>query len=222
MAFPTKADQDAKAQHAVYEADKERGLQEIYRAFPVIPRNTANDKMLDEICATFLGVQVGEVAPTLPTFRSAVEADPSLLGSGSSGVSIEPVEQQKRKVLGDIERLLDGIMSPFDLRTEIKKLSFQTLQQVQARRAQIIERQRLVKLPSSQIKQELKASRPKALRYPPYENLGEYITPRGSVQSVRCDSAYLLNLVKTNFYEYRYLVDRFGSAQITARQQGRD
>ena len=49
MSFPTKAEQDAKAQHVVYEADKERGLQECYRAFPIIPRNIANDKMIDFI-----------------------------------------------------------------------------------------------------------------------------------------------------------------------------
>jgi hypothetical protein len=221
MTFPTKQEVEQKAHNAAYAVAREQGLRECYAAYPFILRCIANDGMIEEACNAILGVEKNEVAPTLAAFRTAAEADPTIL-KGTNGIAIESVEQQKLKILHDIEKLLDGIMSPFDLRTEIKKLSFQTLQQVQARRAQIIERQRLAKLPSSQIKQELKASRPKALRYPPYENLGEYITPRGSVQSVRCDSAYLLNLVKTNFYEYRYLVDRFGSAQITARQQGRD
>ncbi len=208
MAFPTKAEQDAKAQHAVYEADKGRGLQEIYRAFPIIPRNTANDKMIDEICAHFLSIEIGEVAPTLSTFRSAVEADPTLLGGGGDGVSIEPVAQQKLKILADIEKLLAGIMSPLDLRSELKKLSFWSLEQVQARKQQIIERQRLSKLSSAVIKQELAANRPGPGRYHPYDTL----PPELTVNELKT----ILRSYKANSY-----LRRFGAEQLNDKLFGR-
>jgi len=207
MAFPTKAEQERKAQHAVYDADKERGLQEIYRAFPIIPRNAANDGMIDEICTTFLGVPKGEVAPTLSTFRSAVAADPTLLGGGGDGVSIEPVAQQKQKKILDIEKLLAGIMSPQDLRSELNKLSLWSLEQVQARKQQIIERQRLSKLSSADIKQELAANRPKPNRYHPYEELPEMTAS---------DLKAVLRSYKSNSYLRRY-----GAEQLNDKLFGR-
>lgn len=206
--LPTKAEVEKKVHNTEYAQARELGLQECYRAYPIVPRNMANDKMIDEICATFLGTQVGEVAPTLAVFRSAVEADPSILGGGASGVSIEAVASQKNKVLADIEKLLDGIMSPFDLRTEIKKLSFQTLEQVQVRRAQIIERQRLVKLPSSQIRQAVAASRPALGRYHPYDTLPVEITAT--------ELKVILRSYKANSY-----LRRFGAAQLNDKLFGR-
>jgi hypothetical protein len=93
MTFPTKVEQDQKARSAAYDAAREEGLAAIYAAYPIIPRHIANDVMIDCICAEFLGLQAHQVAPNLDVFRSAVEAQPSLLG-GSTGVSIEPVEKQ--------------------------------------------------------------------------------------------------------------------------------
>ena len=153
-------------------------------------------------------MSVGEVAPNLSTFRSAVEADPTLLGGGVNGVSIEAVASQKNKVLADIEKLLDGIMTPFDLRNEIKKLSFQTLQQVQARKQQIIERQRLDKLPLSQIREEVAASRPALGRYHPYDTLPPELTAT--------ELKTILRSYKANSYQRK-----FGAAQLNDRLFGR-
>jgi hypothetical protein len=208
MGFPTKTEVEEKARAAAYEVEKERNLVEIYKAFPTIPRNMANDQMIEEICAHFLETKVGEVAPTLSTFRSAVEADPSLLGGGSSGVSTEAVARQKLKVLEDIEKLLTGIMSPFDLRAEIKKLSFQSLEQVQARKAQIIERQRLSKLPTAEIREAIAASRPAPGRYHPYETLPADMTADELKKILRS-------------YRANEFLRRFSAAQLNDRLFGR-
>jgi hypothetical protein len=208
MGFPTRTEVDAKARASAYEVEVERGLVEIYRAFPIIPRNAANDSMISEICTTFLGVPKGEVAPTLPTFRSAVEADPTLLGGGGNGVSTETVERQKLRILGDIEKLLAGVMNSFDLRAEIKKLSLQSLEQVQARKAQIIERQRLSKLPTTEIREEIAASRPAPGRYHPYDTLPPEITAN--------ELKTILRSHKANLYLRRY-----GAEQLNDKLFGR-
>jgi len=53
-----------------------------------------------------------------------------------------------------------------------------------------------------------------------YPTLPAFIVPQGQIQAVKCDSAYLLGLAKNDFYEYRRMVSRFGSAQISERQRG--
>jgi hypothetical protein len=155
MKYPTKVEQDYKASEAEYAAAREHGLQQIYRAYPMIPRSTANDTGIEEICVMFSGASV---APDLPTFRSAVETDPSIL-KGQHRIYIEPVERQKIRVIDEIEDLLSN-WHPHDLKTEISRLRFQTLEQVQARRQQIIEERRLRKMSATAIKDELQASRP--------------------------------------------------------------
>src|SRR6266481_1493150 len=142
-----------------------------------MPRSTANEGGVETYCAEFLEVAVGEVAPDLATFRSVVEEDPSILkGEGKYHLTITPVALQTAKVLDDIETLLTGIMSPLALRAEIKKLSFWSLEQLKARKAQITERQRLSKLPVAEIKQEIAASRPAQSRYFPYDTLPADLT----------------------------------------------
>jgi hypothetical protein len=155
MKYPTKVEQDWKATEADYAAARQRGLQQIYRAYPMIPRSTANDTGIEEICVMFLGASV---APDLPTFRSAVEAAPSIL-KGQHRIYIESVEVQKAKVIDEIEELLSN-WHPHDLKTELTKLRFQSLEQVQARKVQIIEERRLRKMNVSAIKHELQAGRP--------------------------------------------------------------
>lgn len=164
MKYPTKVEQDYKASEADYAAAREHGLQQIYRAYPMIPRSTANDTGIEEICVMFSGASV---APDLPTFRSAVEAAPSIL-KGQHRIYIESVGVQKAKVIDEIEELLSN-WHPHDLKTELTKLRFQSLEQVQARKAQIIEERRLRKMSATAIKDELQAGRPvpKAKVLPP-------------------------------------------------------
>src|SRR5258708_36977272 len=99
-------------------------------------------------------------------------------------------------------------MSPFDLRTEIKKLSFQTLEQVQARKAQIIERQRLSKLPTTEIREAIAASGPKPNRYHPYELLDPNMTADELKKVLRS-------------YRAKEFLRRFSAAQLNDRLFGR-
>jgi hypothetical protein len=204
MSFPTKAAVEAKAAQNDYQFARENGLVEIYRAFPTIPRSQANDQMIDEVCSTFLGVERGEVAPTLAIFRSAVEADRSIIAGKGSGVFIEPVAKQAQKLLAEIEELLTNAMSPFDLAAELKKLSFWTVPQLQARKQQIRERQRLHKFSVDEIRKEVAASRPQPHRYHPYDLLPRDVTATELKRILASSSA-------------RQYVRRFGTLQLNDR-----
>jgi hypothetical protein len=205
MTFPTKVEVDLKVHTAEYEVAQEQGLAECYRAFPIIPRSTGNDLMIDEICSAFLGVTRGEVAVTLAVFRSAVEVDPSLLGcNGGSGVYTEPVAKQVQKLLAEIEELLTGKMTPSDLASELKKLSFWTVPQLRARKQQILERQRLSKFSADEIRKEVAASRPQPHRYHPYDLLPGEVTATNLKKILGSGSA-------------RQYVRRFGTTQLNDR-----
>jgi hypothetical protein len=128
-------------------------------------------------------------------------------------------DQQKEALIEEIRVLLTGIMSPHDLKNEITKLQkYKSLEEVVARRDQIRERQRLAKMDTDQIRSELQAGRPRERRYFGYPDLPETIVPAHSIQAVRCDAAYLIGLAKIDFYEYKKLVSKYGSQQITDRQ----
>jgi hypothetical protein len=160
MKYPTQDEQNQKAREAEFASAKERGLQQIYHAYPVIPRSDANDAGIEELCANFYGNDtLGYPAPDLPTFRSIIEAEPDILTGKHGRLVIEPVERQKSRVIDEIEELLSN-WHPHDLRTELTKLRFQSLEQVQARKVQIIEERRLRKMNVSAIKDELQAGRP--------------------------------------------------------------
>jgi hypothetical protein len=205
MAFPTKVEQDQKIRSAEYNRAREAGLAAIFAAYPIMPRHQANELMVEEICAAYLGVNylTDAPAPTLAVFRSAVEADPSILGNG---VAIEPVAAQKIKIMAEIEELLMGAMSPFDLKIELGKLKYQSKDQLIARRNQIIERQRLSRLSSSEIRAEIKASRPQPQRFEGYATLPSEF-----------DAKYLRGLTA---FEFRRAIAKYSSPQIDARLRG--
>ena len=71
----------------------------------------------------------------------------------------------------------------------------------------------------TELRQLIQSARPER-RADGYPRLPTTIVPPGQVQAVTCDSAYLLGLAKTDFYEYKRLVSRYGSTQITERQKG--
>ncbi len=161
MKYPTKVEQDWKASEADFAAAKERGLQQIYHAYPVIPRSDANDTGIEELCAEFYGHgTLGYPAPDLSTFRSIVEADPSILTGKHGRLIIEPVERQKIRVIGEIEELLSH-WHPHDRKTELTKIRFQSLAEVQARKSQILEERRLRPMSATAIRKELQDARPK-------------------------------------------------------------
>jgi hypothetical protein len=160
MKYPSRKEQDWKANEAEFAAAKEQGLQQIYHAYPVIPRSDANDAGIEELCANFYGNgTLGYPAPDLPTFRSIIEAEPDILTGKHGRLIIEPVERQKIRAIAEVEVLLSR-WHPHDLKTELTKLRFQSLEQVQARRQQIIEERRLRKMSATAIKGELQAGRP--------------------------------------------------------------
>ena len=160
MKYPSKKEQDWKANEAEFAAAKERGLLQIYHAYPVIPRSDANDAGIEELCANFYGHgTLGYPAPDLSTFRSIIEAEPDILTGKHGRLITESVEKQKQKLLSEVEQLLSN-WHPHDLKIELSKLRWQSLAQVQARKQQILEERRLRKMSATAIKDELQAGRP--------------------------------------------------------------
>jgi hypothetical protein len=226
MSFPTKIEQDQKARSAEYGRAREEGLSAIFAAFPTVPRHQANELMVEEICAHFLGLQLHQCAPTLSVFKSAIEADPSLLG-GSTGVAIEHIEKQKANLRDEILELIaskdggrDGKFNSENLRNEEVRMKYWSLEALHKRLNEVKFKQATSDVQT--LKSFVRDSRPPARKYPGYPDLPQTIVPNGSVQAIRCDAAYLLGLAKTDFYEYKRMCNRFSRDQITARQQGRD
>jgi hypothetical protein len=206
MKYVSKRDLEVKKHDADWNEARERGLQDIYRAYPTIPRSTANDSAILELTSEYWGHDtLGFPAPDLLTFRSIVEADPQIL-KGQHQIYIEPVERQKIKVIDEIEELLTGIMSPLDIKTEIGKLKYQGLDAAKARKTQIEERQRLSKLSVPAIRKEIVEARPKPHKYMPYDLL-----PPPS----ELPAADLVRMLKTG--DARKIVRKHGSDQINDR-----
>ena len=168
MKYPTQSELDARKRDAEFASAKERGLQQIYHAYPMIPRADANDTGIEELCAEFYGHgTLGYPAPDLPTFRSIVEADPQIL-KGTSRLYIEPVERQQITVIDEICELLrspdgtgkGGRYSEAALNNERKRLQMLSKEQLITRRNEVLEKQRLAGMSVGAIRQELAANRP--------------------------------------------------------------
>jgi hypothetical protein len=155
----------------------------------------------------------------------------NMKGSSQYGVTTRrvPTPQEVREDL--VEQICAALRNPDgsgrggrysdeNLKALRMQMKYWTIPQLQEKLSSVVSKQVYSKLSVEELRRITNTKQPQ--RYAGYENLGEFIIPRGQTQPVRCDSAYLLTLAKTNFYEYRYLCDRYGTVQITARQQGRE
>ena len=92
------------------------------------------------------------------------------------------------------------------------------IQKLTAKLEEIVSKQTQSKMSVGELHQIVRAAQPER-RADGFPRLPETLVPPGQIQAVRCDSAYLLGLARLDFYEYKRLVSRYGSTQITERQQ---
>jgi hypothetical protein len=231
MQYPTKVQNDWKAEQLGYESAREFGLRQIYSdsVFDVIPRSEANDAGIEDLCCEFLGTTassldeggtrqypLGYVAPSLSTFRSVVESDPNIL-KGKHRIYITSIDRQKVDLIYDVEELLKNaiphtqphVRKGCPMCTELTKLRYQSLEQVAARKQKIVESQRLVRLNTTDIRGELKAGRPAVGRYHPHKTLPPEI------------SAGELKVILGSRDKAKFYAKEFGFVQLNDRLFGR-
>ncbi len=216
----TQKDVEAKTRVNAFEVERQRGVDAIYQHYRNLKPCEANQKMICEICDQWAGEPF---APNVTVFEQMLEANPELIDS----LAIQYINDQRRDLVVQILDLLrsknesqDGLYSTHDLRLEKMKLATKTREQLQARLAEIQTKQAQAKMSVLELRQIVREATKDIRRYAGYANLPEMIVPPGQVQAVRCDSTYLLNLARTDFYEYKRLCARFGTQQITDRQRG--
>jgi len=216
----TQKDVEAKTRVNAFEVERQRGVDAIYQHYRNLKPCEANQKMMSEICDQWAGEPI---APNVTVFEHMLEANPELIDN----LAIQHINDQRKDLIVQILDLLrsknegqDGLYSTHDLRLEKMKLATKTREQLQARLAEIQTKQAQAKMSVLELRQIVREATKDIRRYAGYTNMPEMIVPPGQVQAVRCDSAYLLNLARTDFYEYKRLCTRFGTQQITDRQRG--
>jgi hypothetical protein len=176
--------------------------------------------MVYEICDQWAGEPI---APNVTVLELALQANPELVDS----FAIEHINEQRKDLVQQILALLrstnegrDGLYSTADLRSEKIRMASWSREKLQARVSEIQSKQAQAKLSVPQLHQIVREATKDTRRYSGYPNLPDFLVPPGQVQAVRCDSTYLLNLARTDFWEYKRLCNRFSSQQITDRQKG--
>jgi len=214
MAIPSLkqdlANRDVREAQAQFDADSQRGLQNIWREYPEVPRHEAAIKWIGSYCDPFpINLESFRIAMQNPDFRK--------------GLQLQSVDEQRREVMDEIVELLSvkggGGFDAHALQAERRnRLQWQSLDELIARRDSILRERELRKMPLDEIKQIVRDPVPP----PGYPKLPRTFVPGGQVQSVPLDSQYLIHLVRNDREVYNRLARLYGNGQINARIQGRD
>jgi len=155
MSFPTKAEQEAQEAQAQFTRETQAGIDAIVAAHPEISRVEANIFMIISICAEYIGD--ASIPPTLAIFNEALKVDPSLLGTA---ICITPVAATKKRIISEIAELLQNARDPYELKAEIARCGHMSLEQVIARRDQIIARRKMSQMSTTDLRKIVSDSRP--------------------------------------------------------------
>jgi hypothetical protein len=165
-----------------------------------------------------------DIVPTPEAFLSMLDEN------GKDALSMlaqQPVERTRQQIIEEILSLLisknggrDGKFDSYNLRSEEKRMASWTLDALRARLVEIKSKQKMNAAPVEVLKSIVREAHADRRKFPGYPNLPDMIVLPGQVQATKCDSVFLLNLARTDFYEYKRLCSRFSSDQITARQRG--
>jgi hypothetical protein len=216
--FKTREDQEAAIAAAHCEIEKRKTIEIVYAKFPTFLRCEANDKAIIEIITRWAGP---DVIPTADLFMSAMDENKEDV---VSRMATQPEAKIRASLIEEILHLLAtrGIgHDAISLKTEKARLENATTQALHQRLSELKVKQQMASAPVPVLKALVADAHRDQRKYPGYPDLPTTLVPRGQVQAIRCDSTYLLGLAKKDFYEYKRMVDRFGSAQITDRQQGK-
>jgi|SRR6266404_2908320 len=157
-AFRTYEDQQRAIAAASLEVKKRACIAEVYRTHQDIVPCMANDGHIIGVIERFYGT---EVVPTASLFQDVIAENPETIKSFVR----RPVRRQQENLIDEIVAALQSTNDPtwkssINVRSERTRMSVWTVENLRARLAQILEAQRLQKLSSDQIRQELQASRP--------------------------------------------------------------
>lgn len=202
--------QEMRQTQAQFDTDSQRGLENIWREFPEVPRHEAATKFIASYCDPF--------PINLDGFRMALE-NPDFC----KGLQMQSIKDQKLELIEEIAALLSmkngGGFDDHALQAEKKnRLQWQSVDELTKRRDSILRERELRKKPLAEIRQIVRDSVPP----PGYPKLPRTFVPSGQVQSVPLDSKYLTHLVRNDRETYTRLARIYGVAQLNDRIQGKD
>jgi hypothetical protein len=158
MKFRTQADVQREQAQQGYDQQVKKALDDIYASYPTLVRCQATEKMIVELIARFIGDT--SVVPTLELFRLAHEENPEYF---AAHIPNESIENRKAALIDEIIELLatGGKYTNFDLSSERKRISTNQwdVAKLEARKADIIEKQRLNKFSADELRQQLATRR---------------------------------------------------------------
>jgi hypothetical protein len=154
MKFKTQETLRAERAQSQHQLLEDKFVNDVYQAFPTLVRCTATTKMVLEAIYQFAGTT--DVVPTLELFKVLLDANPEFF---QSSLPNQRLEQRKAALVDDIVNLLatGGKYTSFDLASERKRLSTNQfdVQKLEARKADILEKQRLNKFSTTELREQL-------------------------------------------------------------------
>jgi hypothetical protein len=191
----------AQTQHQMLE---NKCVEDVYQSFPQLVRCTATSKMILEAIYEFAGTT--SVVPTMELFKVMLEANPEFF---RASLPNQPVAKRREDLIEEIIGLLgkNGSYSKFNLDTERKRLSVNQwdVAKLEARKAEILEKQRLAKFSTTELRQQLAADRAAN-------------APQRPTLPAEIDAAAIKQMSPAGIKD---LIRRFGVAVLNARIAGR-
>jgi hypothetical protein len=213
----TREQQNAAIAAAHFQQETERGLEQIFSAFPTLVRCEANTRRIQELCRDFMGE---DVAPSLDTFRNFLDLNPDAWKS----LVHRPVEIMKRQIIQDILSLLaskdngrDGKFDSFNLRSEAKRMESWSLDALRNRLNGIRTRQKMAATDLGTLKAFVADAHAYKRRYPGYPELPRQVW--NGTTHVPLNAAYIKALPS---FELKKLVRLYSAEQVNSRLRGDD
>lgn len=206
MTFVTKQDLDSRQMDEKFEAQCQAGLEDIYKAYPTLVRCEATSKEIRRLIADFMEGTFQSTVPTQPLF------DLMITTNGPCGLPVKSIQDQCDELIDAICELLrnpqggtsGGKYSDHNLKTyRTNVLRFQTKEALQARKAEILEAQRLAAMSPEAIKAQLKAQR------------------HEEIMSGKLPSEFTKEVLVQNIAKLKFCVRNWGMKAVNDRLAGR-
>ncbi|OLB26324.1 MAG: hypothetical protein DMG41_05445 [Acidobacteria bacterium] len=198
----TAADLNQDRAAVAHAARIERGIREVYAAFPDLCVNDANSNMIRHWCSQFSGVQ--DAVPSVPLFRAARDANRE---EWRKTFVLKPIADQINGLIDEIVGMLRTHGSHSEKSLAAKKqnqLSCFSRQQLLDYRDQLRLKQEFNRLPASDLKQKLARFRESEAR----------------MASNALPEEWSASRLKGNVELLKHACRRFGVEAVNARLRG--
>jgi len=215
MSFTNAKQAQAMINAAAFQQESQRGVQQIYAAYPTLLHCHANNHLIESLCREFMGQ---DIAPSLDTWRNIIALNPDVM---ESMMATRPIDKQRAQITEDILSLLaskndgrDGKFDAHNLRTEAKRMESWSLDALRLRAAEIRTKQGMSSQPVEQLKSFVADSRRDARRFPGYPDLPKSTWNAATGTHVPVNAAFFRSL---DAFEIRRYTRLYSGDQVNER-----